>query len=254
MKVLTISNIWGFDRIKTMAISASESYVTKKLKDPIAKLKFAQRMDIPQWAFQTYAELTLRVSPLSADEAKEVGFETAYKIGLLREKTKDWDRSSRRSPDDLKDLISEVFGIDTKLEGNNINPIKSPLIKGHRPIAENLERPSSGGFSETQERSKGVFHEQSNISGGHRSGSGVHLRLQPPTSSRGTDITKVITIRSGQMSAPLPVPFQAFEVLEIVYFSAQGCLLRKRDRVGRCGGEHTIFLTKNYNFPILTMS
>jgi len=130
IKVLAIANRWGFDRIKEKAIRASAAYVTSM--GPITKASIAQQMDVPVWAFQAYAELACRPSPVSADEAKTVGFEIAYKISLVRERIAGTPESSsaNRTQEFLKETLAEVFDVQRTMMRGSTGWVRSQGFLG----------------------------------------------------------------------------------------------------------------------------
>ncbi|KAG6326709.1 hypothetical protein ID866_12380 [Astraeus odoratus] len=84
VSVLRLSTMWMFDGIREATIRALESLPMAA----IDKLIYAMKYDIRQWLLPSLLLLARRPEPISVEEGRRMGFETALKLASVREKLK----------------------------------------------------------------------------------------------------------------------------------------------------------------------
>ncbi|TDL18025.1 hypothetical protein BD410DRAFT_512536 [Rickenella mellea] len=83
ISVLHLATRWEFDDIRSLAIKELQ---TKQL-DPVDRIVISQEYDITSdWTLSAYTILCQRARPLTVDEARRLGIETATRISQLRER------------------------------------------------------------------------------------------------------------------------------------------------------------------------
>jgi len=73
--------MWEFGGLRESAIDNLDSGL-----DPIDKFLLAQRYDVTEWIVPTLLKLAQRPEPISIEEGRRLGWETALKIASVREK------------------------------------------------------------------------------------------------------------------------------------------------------------------------
>ncbi|TFK74679.1 hypothetical protein BDN72DRAFT_833208 [Pluteus cervinus] len=81
ISVLKLSTMWKFAEERKIAIQALE----KMLKDPVEKLTFSARYDIPSWRDPALVELSKRREPLTLMEGEMIGLESVINLAVMRE-------------------------------------------------------------------------------------------------------------------------------------------------------------------------
>jgi hypothetical protein len=101
--ILDLSTRWDFDDIRRLAIKQLAGHKI----DPIEKIVLEHKYKIPRrWAYGAYIELCSRRSPLTKDEAEEVGMETAILINQAREKL---EKTGRNKPKEVARVVCYLF-------------------------------------------------------------------------------------------------------------------------------------------------
>ena len=78
---LKLSTMWGFQEIRDKAILELDGML------PIQKISMGIEYRVQKWLLDGYGELIRREENLLEAEARELGFETAWRIGKVREET-----------------------------------------------------------------------------------------------------------------------------------------------------------------------
>ncbi|EJC98678.1 uncharacterized protein FOMMEDRAFT_143095 [Fomitiporia mediterranea MF3/22] len=81
LSVLSLSNMWGFTRIRQTAIEKLQNNSI----DLITKIELAHKYDIREWLFGAYLALGKRAEPLSVGEGARLGYDFALKMATVRE-------------------------------------------------------------------------------------------------------------------------------------------------------------------------
>ena len=81
---LKLSTMWGFQEIRDKAILELGGMLRTL---PIQKISKGTKYRVQKWLLDGYGELIRREGRLSEAEARELGFETAWRIGQVREET-----------------------------------------------------------------------------------------------------------------------------------------------------------------------
>lgn len=76
--------MWEFHAPRTAAILHLDALDDQI--DPIAKVVLAMQYDVKQWMLPALLKLARRPEPISIDEGRLMGFETALKLASVREK------------------------------------------------------------------------------------------------------------------------------------------------------------------------
>ena len=109
--MLELAHKWGLQRLRDAAIRELDR--DSDALSVLDRLALGRALGIPEWEYLAYAALAARTDPPSAQKAAQMGFETAFKISLVRE-TLVRDRTSPGPVDGrLQDAISNVFQIRT---------------------------------------------------------------------------------------------------------------------------------------------
>ncbi|KIK79645.1 hypothetical protein PAXRUDRAFT_834006 [Paxillus rubicundulus Ve08.2h10] len=80
--VLELSTLWEFSKVRQAAINKLGCFATIPLAKKIA---LAYEHDVQSWLLPTMQELVRRPEPISMEEARCMGFETALKLASVRE-------------------------------------------------------------------------------------------------------------------------------------------------------------------------
>ena len=119
---LKLSTMWGFQEIRDKAIQVLDGMLRTL---PIQKISMGIEYRVQMWLLDGYGELIRREEkPLEA-EAKELGFETAWKIGQVREETTVNNYGHHRDFGNLEAQIRTTFGDqlkDAEYMGNDSIP------------------------------------------------------------------------------------------------------------------------------------
>ena len=144
---LKLSTMWGFQEIRDKAILELDGML------PIQKISMGIEYRVQKWLLDGYGELIRREENLLEAEARELGFETAWRIGKVREETIVKVEPGRynyqdhcRDFGDLEAQIRTVFGdqfkdaeymrndsvhkIEEKTEGEDLRPPVKGKKKG----------------------------------------------------------------------------------------------------------------------------
>jgi hypothetical protein len=78
--VLDLTHMWGFERIRKVAIEQ----ISKGSMDPFQKVLLAHKYEITEWYEDAYVQLAMRADPISVEEARTVGFEFGFKMEKVR--------------------------------------------------------------------------------------------------------------------------------------------------------------------------
>ena len=81
---LNLSTMWEFQEIRDIAIKELDGMLRTL---PIQKISKGIEYHVQRWLLDGYGELIRREGRLSEAEARELGFETAWRIGKVREET-----------------------------------------------------------------------------------------------------------------------------------------------------------------------
>ena len=101
--ILDLSTRWEFDDIRRLAIKQLAGHKI----EPIEEIVLEHKYKIPrQWAYEAYIDLCSRRSPLTKDEAEEVGMETAILINQAREKL---EKTGRNKPKEVARVVCYLF-------------------------------------------------------------------------------------------------------------------------------------------------
>ena len=82
--VLKLSTMWGFDGPRNAAIRHLDSL--EPPIDPIDKVVLAMQYEIKEWLLPALLKLAQRSEPISIEESRRIGLETAVKLASVREK------------------------------------------------------------------------------------------------------------------------------------------------------------------------
>ena len=86
VSVLKLSTMWEFHTLRTAAID--HLTILSGSIDPVEKLVLATQFEIKGWMLPTLLKLAQRAEPISMEEGRRMGFETALKLSAVREKVK----------------------------------------------------------------------------------------------------------------------------------------------------------------------
>lgn len=122
--VLKLSTMWEFASLRKAAISwLDTSPASLHRSDLIEKIVLATRYDIKEWLLPSLLAIAQRPDPISVEEGKRLGIETALKLASVREKLRlqkapqgtrqlvvgDRDRAATLL--DFTPMIRKVFGL-----------------------------------------------------------------------------------------------------------------------------------------------
>jgi len=79
--VLKLSTMWDFTEIRESAIGHLSFRISV-----VAQVVLGGKYKVPQWLFAGYEGLAKRKEAISMSEAAQLGFSTAFRIGLIRER------------------------------------------------------------------------------------------------------------------------------------------------------------------------
>ena len=86
VSVLKLSSMWEFHAPRTAAIN--HLTILSGSIDPVDKLVLAIQFEIKVWMLPTLLKLAQRAEPITMEEGRRMGFETALKLSAVREKVK----------------------------------------------------------------------------------------------------------------------------------------------------------------------
>ena len=103
--------MWGFQEIRNLAIQRLSGLLNGF---SIKKISLGKEYRVQKWIREGCRELIQREGKLSEVEANELGFETAWRIGHLREETTlrcthNYGAANGRNFSNLESLIGSVF-------------------------------------------------------------------------------------------------------------------------------------------------
>ena len=122
---LNLSTMWEFQEIRDKAIKELDGMLRTL---PIQKISKGIEYHVQRWLLDGYGELIRREEKLLEAEAKELGFETAWKIGQVREETtvkSGYNYGHHRDFGNLEAQIRTTFGDqlkDAEYMGNDSIP------------------------------------------------------------------------------------------------------------------------------------
>ena len=122
---LNLSTMWEFQEIRDKAIKELDGMLRTL---PIQKISKGIEYHVQRWLLDGYGELIRREGRLSEAEARELGFETAWKIGQVREETtvkSGYNYGHHRDFGNLEAQIRTTFGDqlkDAEYMGNDSIP------------------------------------------------------------------------------------------------------------------------------------
>ncbi|KAI5983064.1 hypothetical protein EDD15DRAFT_2179700, partial [Pisolithus albus] len=99
--VLKLSTMWEFTTLREAAISwLDTSDASLYRSDPLEKIVLANRYDIKEWLLPSLLALAQRPDPISIEEGRRLGLETALKLASVREKLR-----LQKAPQGTKQLV-----------------------------------------------------------------------------------------------------------------------------------------------------
>ncbi|KAK7024957.1 hypothetical protein R3P38DRAFT_1055576 [Favolaschia claudopus] len=110
ISVLKLSTEWRFLGARKLAIQNLDG---RGEIGSVQRVMLARQYDIAPWLRDAYMDLARRKQTMSPEEAQIVGWETAYRLGLAREKALDTR---------LTDVQRELGYVQGELEGYNYRP------------------------------------------------------------------------------------------------------------------------------------
>ena len=131
---LNLSTMWEFQEIRDKAIKELDGMLRTL---PIQKISKGIEYHVQRWLLDGYGELIRREGRLSEAEARELGFETAWRIGQVREETtvkSGYNYGHHRDFGNLEAQIRTTFGDqlkDAEYMGNDSIP--EIEVKGSLP-------------------------------------------------------------------------------------------------------------------------
>ena len=132
---LKLSTMWGFQEIRDKAIQVLDGMLRTL---PIQKISMGIEYRVQMWLLDGYGELIRREEKLLEAEARELGFETAWRIGQVREETtvkSGYNYGHHRDFGNLEAQIRTTFG----------DQLKDAEYMGNDPIPEIEEKGSLPG-------------------------------------------------------------------------------------------------------------
>jgi len=101
--ILDLSTRWKFDDIHQLAI---KELLGHKIES-VQKIELEHKYNVQrQWAYEAYIDLCSRGSPLTRNEAKRLGIETATLVNQAREKL---EKSGRKKTKDVARMVCYMF-------------------------------------------------------------------------------------------------------------------------------------------------
>ncbi|KAI6043412.1 hypothetical protein EDC04DRAFT_2891036 [Pisolithus marmoratus] len=89
ISVLKLSTMWEFTSLRTAAISwLDTSGASAYRSDHVERIVFAMQYGIEEWLLPSLLALAQRPDPISVEEGRRLGIETALKLASVREKLK----------------------------------------------------------------------------------------------------------------------------------------------------------------------
>ena len=85
VSVLKLSTMWEFRAPRNAAIQHLDGLGDI---DPVDKFVLALQYDVKEWMLTELVKLAQRPEPISTEEGRRMGFETALKLSAVREKVK----------------------------------------------------------------------------------------------------------------------------------------------------------------------
>ncbi|KAI6124775.1 hypothetical protein EDD16DRAFT_521522 [Pisolithus croceorrhizus] len=125
ISVLKLSTMWEFASLRTAAVRGLEANVASPCRlDLIEKVVFATRYDIKEWLLPSLLAIARRPNPISVEEGRRLGIETALKLASVREKLRlqghtrlvVGDRDPSAASLDFTPVIRKVFEIQSPRE------------------------------------------------------------------------------------------------------------------------------------------
>ena len=129
--ILKLAHLWEFTEVKTLALRELERLDIAPLKKIIMYHSYGVDRDLLQ---EAYTALTVRPDPITIEEGRELGLETALQIARARELARSSSASGgkkpqspiRLAPAELDGLIRDLFQLPTPDEssGGRAVPLK----------------------------------------------------------------------------------------------------------------------------------
>ncbi|KIO04197.1 hypothetical protein M404DRAFT_26410 [Pisolithus tinctorius Marx 270] len=145
ISVLKLSTMWEFTNLRTAAISWLDT--GNAALDHVEKIVLAMQYDLKEWLLSSLLALAQRPDPISIEEGRRLGIETALKLASVREKLKlermrngRWDSSKLVVGDrdvaaaqlDFTPMIQKVF---------ELQPVPSTSVPEAIPYGAFSRRP-----------------------------------------------------------------------------------------------------------------
>lgn len=121
--ILKLAHLWQFTEVQTLALRELERLDIAPLKKIIMYHSYGVNRDLLQ---QAYLALTVRPDPITIEEGRELGLETALQIARARERARASSVSGGKKPQspihlapaELDVLIRDLFQLPTPDEGS----------------------------------------------------------------------------------------------------------------------------------------
>ena len=85
VSVLKLSTMWELQALRNAAIQHLDGLGDI---DPVDKCVLAMQYDVKEWMLAALVKLAQRPEPISTEEGRRMGFETALKLSAVREKVR----------------------------------------------------------------------------------------------------------------------------------------------------------------------
>lgn len=110
--VLKLSTMWGFEHLRELSIRNMSDIVM----DPVERAALASEYSIDEWLLPALNELAQREEPITVDEARRLGWETALKVAAVRESFVAWNEKTAFGPRGARPQIDYTSRLRTIMD------------------------------------------------------------------------------------------------------------------------------------------
>ena len=112
VQILTLAQMWGFTEVENLCIRELENLSLP----PVERIRIYQQFKIDKMLLlEPFAQLTLRMEPISLEEGRTLGLDTCLRIARARELCRSAGSSPNCSVAELKNssFIRQLFNLDS---------------------------------------------------------------------------------------------------------------------------------------------
>ncbi|KAJ7772024.1 hypothetical protein DFH07DRAFT_937719 [Mycena maculata] len=155
MSVLKLANLWHFLEIRELAIKQLDAHAANSL-DCVERILLGKQYDVSAWLRSGYQDLARRKTPISMDEAKQLGWEVTLQIFHLREGAVTHGRNPYKNLE-----LGDLFQAEFKRLDSAYEPSSNPRPQSNKP--SNTQGPGLFGSNRTVNQSTSTSTPSPNL-------------------------------------------------------------------------------------------